>query len=48
MLLSVDRSAKRLTLLSIPRDTKVNSTYTPHKINIAYGVNGKDQEAWRP
>ena len=44
MLLSVDRSAKRLTLLSIPRDTKVNSTYTPHKINIAYGVNGKDQE----
>ena len=35
MLLSVDRSAKRLTLLSIPRDTKVNSTYTPHKINIA-------------
>ena len=44
MLLSVDRSAKRLTLLSIPRDTKVNSSYTPHKINIAYGVNGKDQE----
>ncbi|MBQ7870922.1 MAG: LCP family protein [Oscillospiraceae bacterium] len=43
MLLNVDREAKRISLLSIPRDTWVNSTYTPHKINIAYGVNGKGE-----
>lgn len=41
MLLNVDRDAKRLSLLSIPRDTKVNSSYWPHKINGAYVANGK-------
>lgn len=44
MLLSVDRSNKRISLMSIPRDTKVNSSYSPHKINLAYGVNGKDED----
>ena len=40
MLLNVDRSEKQISLMSIPRDTKVNSTYTPHKINGAYAANG--------
>lgn len=44
MLLNVDRGQKRMSLMSIPRDTKVNSTYVPHKINSAYGVNGKGTE----
>ena len=44
MLLNIDRGQKRMSLMSIPRDTKVNSTYTPHKINSAYGVNGKGEE----
>lgn len=44
MLLNVNRTTGRLSLMSIPRDTKVNSTYVPHSINIAYGVNGKGDE----
>lgn len=44
MLLNIDRGQKRMSLMSIPRDTKVNSTYSPHKINSAYGVNGKGEE----
>lgn len=44
MLMNINRSEKRISLMSIPRDTKVNSTYTPHKINSAYGVNGKGRE----
>lgn len=44
MLLNVNRDEKRLSLLSIPRDTKVNSTYLPHKINGAYVANGKGEE----
>ena len=44
MLLNIDRGQRRMSLMSIPRDTKVNSTYTPHKINSAYGVNGKGEE----
>lgn len=44
MLLNVNRDEKRLSLLSIPRDTKVNSTYLPHKINGAYVANGKGAE----
>lgn len=44
MLLNIDRGQRRMSLMSIPRDTKVNSTYTPHKINGAYGVNGKGEE----
>ena len=44
MLLNLNREEGRMSLMSIPRDTKVNSTYTPHSINIAYGVNGKGEE----
>lgn len=44
MLLNVNKTTGQLSLMSIPRDTKVNSTYTPHSINIAYGVNGKGEE----
>lgn len=44
MLLNIDRKAGKLSLMSIPRDTKVNSTYTPHKINAAYGVNGSGEQ----
>ena len=44
MLLNINREEKRMSLMSIPRDTKVNSTYVPHKINSAYGVNGKGEE----
>lgn len=44
MLLNVNRATGRLSLMSIPRDTKVNSTYVPHSINLAYGVNGKGDE----
>lgn len=44
MLMNVNRASGQISLMSIPRDTKVNSTYTPQKINIAYGVNGKGEE----
>lgn len=40
MLLNIDRGEGQISLMSIPRDTKVNSTYTPHKINGAYAANG--------
>ena len=43
LLLQVDRGTGNLNLMSIPRDTKVNSTYTPHKINAAYACNGGAQ-----
>lgn len=43
LLLQVDRGAGKMNLMSIPRDTKVNSTYTPHKINAAYACNGGAQ-----
>ncbi len=44
MLLNVNRDEGRLSLMSIPRDTKVNSSYTPHKINGAYAANGGGEE----
>ena len=44
MLLNINREESRLSLMSIPRDTKVNSTYTPHKINGAYAANGKGRD----
>lgn len=44
MLLSVDRGNRRISLMSIPRDTKVNSRYEPHKINGAYAANGRGTE----
>lgn len=44
MLLNIDRKAGRISLMSIPRDTRVNSTYWPQKINAAYGMNGGGAE----
>lgn len=44
MLLNVDRDEKQISIMSIPRDTKVNSTYTPHKINGAYAANGSGEK----
>lgn len=44
LLLNVDRAKKTLSVMSIPRDTKVNSSYTPHKINGAYAANGGGKE----
>lgn len=44
MLLHINREEKEINLLSIPRDTRVNSSYWPQKINAAYGLNGHDEE----
>lgn len=44
MLLNIDRGEGQISLMSIPRDTKVNSTYTPHKINGAYAANGSGEK----
>ena len=44
MLLNIDRGEKQLSLMSIPRDTKVNSSYYPHKINGAYAANGSGEK----
>ena len=44
LLLQVDRTNRSLSIMSIPRDTKVNSSYTPHKINGAYAANGCGEE----
>ena len=44
MLLNVNRATGQVSLMSIPRDTKVNCTYWPQKINGAYGINGKGEE----
>lgn len=40
MLLQIDRPNRAISIMSIPRDTKVNSTYWPQKINGAYAANG--------
>ncbi len=44
LLLSVDRAAKRASLVSVPRDTLVNGSYTVPKINGVYAVNGGGEE----
>ncbi len=44
MLLNVDRKEKQISIMSIPRDTRVDSKYTPHKINGAYAANGGGEE----
>ena len=44
MLLNINRQSRQISLMSIPRDTKVNSKYSPKKINGAYGINGKGEE----
>ena len=44
MLLTADQGAGTLSLVSIPRDTLVNGSYTVPKINSVYGVNGGGSE----
>lgn len=44
LLLNVDRPSRAISIMSIPRDTKVHSSYTPHKINGAYAANGCGKE----
>ncbi len=44
MLLCADRDEGTINLMSIPRDTKVNSSYYPQKINLAYHANGAGDE----
>lgn len=44
MLLTVDRSAGSLSLVSIPRDTLVNGGYTVPKINTVYAANNGGAE----
>ena len=44
MLLQIDRPNRAISIMSIPRDTKVNSIYQPQKINGAYAANGCGKE----
>lgn len=44
MLLNLNRKEGRISLMSIPRDTRVNSSYWPQKINAAYGMNNGGEE----
>lgn len=44
MLLTADRPGRRLSLVSIPRDTLVNGTYSVPKINSVYGANNGGAE----
>lgn len=44
MLLCMDRENGLINIMSIPRDTKVNSSYWPQKINLAYHMNGTGEE----
>ena len=44
MLINFNSSRKQISIMSIPRDTKVNSTYRPHKINGAYSANGQGEQ----
>lgn len=44
MLLTADRPGRRLSLVSIPRDTLVNGSYAVPKINSVYGANSGGAE----
>ena len=44
MLLFIDREAKQLRLLSLPRDTMVNRDNPVPKLNGAYGANGSGEK----
>ena len=44
MLLSVNTADDTLSLVSIPRDTRVNGSYSVPKINGVYGINGGGEE----
>lgn len=45
MLAAFDTEAKKMNIMSIPRDTITNSNRANKKINAAYVMNGKDIEA---
>lgn len=47
MLVNCNRNTGRISIMSIPRDTRVLSTYTPHKINGAYCANGCGEEGMK-
>ena len=40
MLLTLDQTARSIHLVSIPRDTLINGSYSVPKINGVYGING--------
>ena len=44
MLVNCNRNSGQISIMSIPRDTRVLSRYTPHKINGAYSANGCGEE----
>lgn len=44
MLMNVNTSTKQVSLVSIPRDTRVNGSYSVPKINGVYGINGGGEE----
>ncbi|MGO5113960.1 LCP family glycopolymer transferase [Candidatus Avoscillospira sp. LCP25S3_F1] len=44
MLLNVNTGTKQVSLVSIPRDTRVNGSYSVPKINGVYGINGGGEE----
>lgn len=44
MLLSVSRPEKRLSLVSLPRDTLINGSYTVPKLNSVYAANNGGSE----
>lgn len=44
MLLCTDRDKGKINVMSIPRDTKVNASYWPQKINLAYHMNGTGED----
>ena len=44
MLMNVNTSDKQVSLVSIPRDTRVNGSYSVPKINGVYGINGGGEE----
>ena len=44
MLMNVNTSEKQVSLVSIPRDTRVNGSYSVPKINGVYGINGGGEE----
>ncbi len=47
MLVNCNRNSGRISIMSIPRDTKVLSSYSPHKINGAYCANGCGEEGMK-
>lgn len=47
MLLNFNSMEKQISIMSIPRDTKVDCNYSPAKINSAYAANGGGENGMR-